>query len=360
MGGHVSVNSQQCPVAKNGQQVRSFAVANVQKVDVLEICCLRRGSDDGLEPAMKNDIMDFVLAESDSSPNLRQTISLGDCSKHSVSLGACSPGKLPKSTSFIGRSTSSTTCSSDKGSMFTSSPFREEAPQTDCSGSSRSERGQENGIVRGRLRSRGCTYEGDLANGIEHGTGMLCWDDGRLYQGQFADGRFNGLGEMSWPDGRRYVGSYQQDRKHGLGTFTWQDGRCYAGEWSNGKKHGFGVYKNAKGRTCQGSWNADQPVAMESGQNPEQHQRHAELQLQLQGQRLERERKQQQQPQQQQQQHEERRSRSVTPTKKSSFLLKPQRPSSPVGFGKGQDEDDPSPKGQVSPSDMTLTLPGSQ
>lgn len=326
----MSINSQHR--AFGATAAESTVVAKVHRDDVLDFCCLRRGSNDGLEPAMKSDIMDFVLAEADSGPHLRLPLP--------ASASDCSDRKSPKSTS-------STTCSSDRGSIFTSPLPREEVPPYDSSVSSRSERGHDGCVLRGRLRSRGCTYEGELVNGVEHGDGLLSWDDGRSYRGQFADGRFNGLGEMSWPDGRRYVGDYQQDRKHGLGTFTWQDGRCYAGEWSHGKKHGFGVYKNAKGRTCQGVWSADQPVTMDSGKNPEQQQRHVDLQLQLHAQRLEHER--------QQQQHKQQPSQSLT--KKRSFLLKPRRPTppSPLTPGQGQDGDDmtlpPTPN-------LSLTPPG--
>jgi len=332
MGGHVSTNGQHLA----GETTPG---SNAQKVDVLEFCCLRRESDDGLEPAMKADIMDFVLAESNSNPNLRRSFSMGDCS----------PTKSPKSP----WSRSSTTCSSDTGSALTSVLHREAMLQTDSSTSSRSEQCQ-NGVVLGCLRSRGCTYEGELANGLEHGDGMLRWDDGRSYRGQFADGRFNGLGEMSWPDGRRYVGEYHQDRKHGLGTFTWQDGRRYAGEWSHGKKHGFGAYKNAKGRTCQGVWNADQPVTMERGQNLEQEQRHIDMQLKMHALLLRQERHQQQQ--QQQQQEQQQRSRSATPTKKkSSFLLKPQRPPSPLD--PGQDQNGLSPDVEAVPRNWPIMPP---
>jgi len=115
----------------------------------------------------------------------------------------------------------------------------------------------------GRLRMKGLTYEGQLLDYVEHGDGILTWDDGREYRGQFKAGQFHGLGFMTWPDGRRYAGEYQQDYKHGMGTFTWRDGRCYTGEWVRGKKHGCGAYTNTNGNSRKGVWNEDLPTAWE-------------------------------------------------------------------------------------------------
>jgi len=119
-------------------------------------------------------------------------------------------------------------------------------------------------LEQGRLRGRGLTYEGQLFNGMEHGKGVLSWDDGREYQGHFLTGRFHGAGIMKWPDGRRYEGEYQNDRKHGAGTFLWPEGVFYCGQWSDGKKHGTGSFTDNTGVTRRYRWMHDKPVMEDS------------------------------------------------------------------------------------------------
>mmetsp|Transcript_96542 Transcript_96542/g.191351 ORF Transcript_96542/g.191351 Transcript_96542/m.191351 type:complete len:261 (+) Transcript_96542:10-792(+) len=123
--------------------------------------------------------------------------------------------------------------------------------------------------TQGRLRGRGLTYEGELLNGMEHGRGVLCWDDGREYQGRFHTGRFHGAGVMMWPDGRRYEGEYQKDRKHGAGTFMWPEGVFYCGQWADGKKHGTGSFTDGKGATRRYRWIDDRPQLQGSPRHQE-------------------------------------------------------------------------------------------
>jgi len=119
-------------------------------------------------------------------------------------------------------------------------------------------------LSQGRLRGRGLTYEGQLLNGMEHGRGVLSWDDGREYQGRFQAGQFHGAGIMMWPDGRRYEGEYQTDKKHGAGTFLWPEGVFYCGQWVDGKKHGTGSFTDSKGVTRRFRWVDDRPLSQDS------------------------------------------------------------------------------------------------
>jgi len=136
----------------------------------------------------------------------------------------------------------------------------------------------------------GSMYEGQVVNGLRHGTGVYksgseqyqgqwqedkqhgvgrqSWSDGRSYEGQFNQGRFAGIGKMVWQTQKgvmTYEGEYVEDLKHGTGKFSWPDGRTYDGEWLRGKRHGRGAYTTVKGEYKIGHWSEDRFLRWEVG-----------------------------------------------------------------------------------------------
>ncbi|KAL9188867.1 hypothetical protein ACHAXT_011357 [Thalassiosira profunda] len=120
-------------------------------------------------------------------------------------------------------------------------------------------------------------YEGEIQDGVPHGTGKLEFDngdvydgewkdgnrhrkgiyrfaDGELYSGELVDGNPHGRGDYKWADGRVYEGEFANGQQHGLGKMTWPSGLAYEGEWVAGRKHGRGTMKLPTGETREGIW----------------------------------------------------------------------------------------------------------
>ena len=45
----------------------------------------------------------------------------------------------------------------------------------------------------------GSVYEGEFADGVQHGRGKMVYFDGNIYEGEFNQG----LGALSWCEGKR-------------------------------------------------------------------------------------------------------------------------------------------------------------
>lgn len=78
----------------------------------------------------------------------------------------------------------------------------------------------------GSIRSEdriGCSwrkYIGEFKNWKRHGEGRQYYHEG-VYDGQWADGLRNGLGIMQFTNGNLYVGSWKDDKYHGIGTMVY-------------------------------------------------------------------------------------------------------------------------------------------
>ena len=85
-----------------------------------------------------------------------------------------------------------------------------------------------------RTRSGRNVYEGGMAAGKLHGTGIWRRSDGSRYEGEWRDGKRQGTGIYKWAAGHRYEGGWRDDRPHGFGTATFADGDVHQGEWHQG------------------------------------------------------------------------------------------------------------------------------
>jgi len=124
--------------------------------------------------------------------------------------------------------------------------------------------------------STGGLYEGELDDGIPHGTGVLTLPDGRVHCGEFADGVPHGPGTATHPDGAVLTGTWHEGKPHGCmklttkddvrevayvegvaaptGTVKYNDGRRYEGEMKDFKPHGTGVLTLPDGRVHRGEF----------------------------------------------------------------------------------------------------------
>lgn len=94
----------------------------------------------------------------------------------------------------------------------------------------------------------GSVYEGDFANGLKEGNGMLTFPDGSRYWGEFSMDLFNGQGEFIWNDGNYYKGSFKKGAIHGSGQLKLSNGDKYKGDFSENLFDGKGKYTwNKKG-----------------------------------------------------------------------------------------------------------------
>ena len=87
----------------------------------------------------------------------------------------------------------------------------------------------------------GTFYEGELKDGVRHGTGTLRTPTGYEYTGTFVDGEIRGEGTARFPNGSVYEGAFVKGMPDGFGRITYPDGGSYEGDWAGGQMTGDGV-----------------------------------------------------------------------------------------------------------------------
>ncbi len=131
-------------------------------------------------------------------------------------------------------------------------------------------------VTRKVTDDEGNVYEGELRDGVRHGTGRMEWIDGTVYEGDFREGKIHGNGKMSVPDGEVYTGTFDNEVRHGYGNLVFKNGDVYEGSFVKGvisgegslqekatgesyrglflrgKRHGEGTLTHEDGRTYQG------------------------------------------------------------------------------------------------------------
>lgn len=127
------------------------------------------------------------------------------------------------------------------------------------------------------ILSDGCTYVGNITNGVPNGVGKKMWSDGavyvgefvegikqgygtfvfpdkRVYEGQFNDDKINGNGKLTTPDGKVYEGEFVKGKRTGNGRLMWPNGDFYEGEFVNGAREGIGKFIWSNGDTYEGEF----------------------------------------------------------------------------------------------------------
>lgn len=98
------------------------------------------------------------------------------------------------------------------------------------------------------------SYQGQMLNGMKHGTGIYRWSDGTKYAGQWNRDTEHGLGEKHYANGDSYRGGWKEGLFHGNGVYEWKDGTKFEGQWENNLEHGFGVKTYCDGSIHKGFW----------------------------------------------------------------------------------------------------------
>jgi len=102
------------------------------------------------------------------------------------------------------------------------------------------------------------TYNGELKNGIPHGSGTLTDTDDYgnitiIYKGEWKNGKRHGYGVATSTFGDQYIGEWRNNHRHGTGSSKMTNSYDYTGEWEYDMPNGLGTktlnngYK-AKGR----------------------------------------------------------------------------------------------------------------
>jgi hypothetical protein len=59
----------------------------------------------------------------------------------------------------------------------------------------------------------GCTYQGQVHQGVPEGRGTKWYTNGDVYEGQWVAGEPDGPGTMHYADGTKYRGTFSQGRR---------------------------------------------------------------------------------------------------------------------------------------------------
>lgn len=115
-------------------------------------------------------------------------------------------------------------------------------------------------VTRKVVDDEGNVYEGELRDGVRHGTGRLEWIDGRVYEGDFREGKIHGYGKMSVPDGEVYTGTFDNEVRHGYGNLVFPNGDVYEGSFVQGLISGEGSFQEkSTGNSYQGLFMQGKP-----------------------------------------------------------------------------------------------------
>lgn len=81
-------------------------------------------------------------------------------------------------------------------------------------------------------------FEGELANGLPQGKGVLQWNDGRRFEGTFVAGEPMGPGLLSFGNGDRFEGAVVNGLPEGRGRFVRSNGDRYEASFRAGEVQG--------------------------------------------------------------------------------------------------------------------------
>ncbi|XP_075901578.1 ankyrin repeat and MYND domain-containing protein 1-like isoform X2 [Nelusetta ayraudi] len=100
----------------------------------------------------------------------------------------------------------------------------------------------------------GSRYEGELLDGLKHGTGKYTWTSGEHYEGSFYKDYRHGDGIYSWPSGHKFTGKFYLNRRAGYGHLLFPDGSTFQGLYNCDLRFGPGVMNYPDGRSDVGFW----------------------------------------------------------------------------------------------------------
>ena len=87
-------------------------------------------------------------------------------------------------------------------------------------------------------------WDGELKNGIPHGTGTYYVPNGAKYVGTYKNGKRHGRGTSTYPFGRirKWIGEWKDGEIFGNGKMFLEYGRIFEGQvFGNGGQYGKGI-----------------------------------------------------------------------------------------------------------------------
>lgn len=91
-------------------------------------------------------------------------------------------------------------------------------------------------------------YNGQVANGIPHGQGVLTCKNGDIYEGKWRNGNIVS-GTATYKNGPKYEGGFKNLKRYGMGVMTYKNGVTVSGEFQTGPLNGLMELKYPNG--CQ-------------------------------------------------------------------------------------------------------------
>ncbi len=112
-------------------------------------------------------------------------------------------------------------------------------------------------------------YRGAVVNGVPNGKGVKYFPDGSKYEGDWANGLYDGQGVLTAADKvGRYEGGFSAGQRSGQGRQVYSDGSIYEGSWSNGMRNGQGKFTAMDGTYLEGNWKDDKANGQATAFNP--------------------------------------------------------------------------------------------
>ncbi len=101
----------------------------------------------------------------------------------------------------------------------------------------------------------GSRYEGQFLHDLQHGKGVVFWNDKKFCEGNWVQGKYEGHCVMTYSNGNKFDGHFVKGLRNGQGTFQWSDGQKYVGNWKDEVPSGFGTKYDEKGEVVfSGQW----------------------------------------------------------------------------------------------------------
>jgi hypothetical protein len=102
--------------------------------------------------------------------------------------------------------------------------------------------------------ANGAEYDGDFADSLMSGFGVIVWQNKDKYLGDFKAGIRTGKGKYYYANGNIYEGDFKDNIFEGKGTLLYNDGSKYIGDWKSNQRNGKGWLEFKNNYVCEGDF----------------------------------------------------------------------------------------------------------
>ena len=92
----------------------------------------------------------------------------------------------------------------------------------------------------------GNEYDGEWANDMKEGYGILTYKNGERYEGYWKADKVHGKGTLVYTYGDQFIGDWVDAKKHGEGELIYANGDRFRGQWLDDQDNGFGVFPSGE------------------------------------------------------------------------------------------------------------------